>query len=457
MLEVLFKAHKDDEDQRDKVGKIIIVDCAGSEDPASIMKDYVDFAADGAQPTNDIADARALRYLKLYDAQHAGKPKLWNTQEWDQVVSGIKMEAWQVPAAEQWLKTQPDSFKAQFGATSAQRDKRKFKQERDRDDKLRLEWSKRFLVADGIIATVKEGVFINESLNHLKQFLLLRAGKVKSLLQILSTGEVEMLNNPKTNVPGVTVKAPWADEETPLPTLNTWDFDKAAVSPFEGVFHEMRPNRKYDPVPSFYHPKQFLKPWDERWVWTNRMKYRRKAKNTDSLISSARCAYNWPTSGDLADSTLNCNDIIVDGNKLSAKGRGHLDSGEIPIFDPVLMISMLNYFDHPEYFGKPEKEKPTKFLMMAALRREHPEESSSPPPDKNYDAHGFKRLKYNICNGAKATLEFADEMNPLSKRFSTVRRRGASSSPSRPVASSATTTRSMTKKGKGKGGRRRKR
>merc|ERR1719330_2047792 len=71
MLDVVFKAHKDDDDQSDKLGKIVIVDCAGSEDPASIMKDYVDFAADGATPTQDVADARALRYLKLYDAQHA--------------------------------------------------------------------------------------------------------------------------------------------------------------------------------------------------------------------------------------------------------------------------------------------------------------------------------------------------------------------------------------------------
>merc|ERR1712187_1071303 len=40
MLDVVFQAHVDGEDQKDKIGKIVIVDCAGSEDPVSIMKDY---------------------------------------------------------------------------------------------------------------------------------------------------------------------------------------------------------------------------------------------------------------------------------------------------------------------------------------------------------------------------------------------------------------------------------
>merc|ERR1719414_1931491 len=75
MLDVLFKAHEDDDDQRDKTGKIVIVDCAGSEDPASIMKDYVDFAADGATPASEVAEARALRYLKNYDAIQPGNRK----------------------------------------------------------------------------------------------------------------------------------------------------------------------------------------------------------------------------------------------------------------------------------------------------------------------------------------------------------------------------------------------
>merc|ERR1719367_2157291 len=92
-------------------------------------------------------------------------------------------------------------------------DKRRFKDCRYRNDDLRLEWSKKYLIADGIIATVKEGVFINESLNHLKQFLLRRAGKVKSLLQILTaSGMVELITSLETSVPGVTVKAPWATE-----------------------------------------------------------------------------------------------------------------------------------------------------------------------------------------------------------------------------------------------------
>merc|ERR1712190_635628 len=102
------------------------------------------------------------------------------------------------------MGTQPASYIKRFGATAAQRDKREFKQERDRNDKLRDEWAKKFLIADGIVATVKEGVFINESLNHLKQFLLLRAGKVKSMVTMLSPGKTEQLVDPTAYVPGVT-------------------------------------------------------------------------------------------------------------------------------------------------------------------------------------------------------------------------------------------------------------
>merc|ERR1712187_649924 len=46
ILDVLFKAHPDDEDQSDKLGKIVIVDCAGSEQPTGIIRDYVDFAGE---------------------------------------------------------------------------------------------------------------------------------------------------------------------------------------------------------------------------------------------------------------------------------------------------------------------------------------------------------------------------------------------------------------------------
>jgi len=423
MLDVLFKAHPDDPDQSDKTGKIVIVDCAGSEQPASIMKDYVDFGADGASTAEasniDVADMRASRYLKMYDATFGRKPKLWNTRTWDQVVAGKKMEEWQSKAAEQWLAKQPEDYRAPFGATADDRDKRKFKTEDDRNTKLRLDWSKIYLMGKGIVATVKEGVFINESLNHLKQFLLRRAGKIKSLVQFLQPGSLGMISDPNTVVPGVTVSAPGQEAKSkPLPMLNDWDFDAAEIQPFVGTFNEVRPNEKYDPVPSYYHPKQFIKPWSTRKIKSDQGRaFRKEANNTDSLISSARCVFDWPTKGqDKADPDFDCNNVVVDGVKLGDKGKANLQKGNIPQFDPLIMTSMLNYLDNPEHFGKPANEKPTKFLMMAAVRREHPLVESTSPDHS--DPEAFKRHKYNICKGAEMTLNFADEMNPLSKRFS---------------------------------------
>merc|ERR1712224_872515 len=70
-------------------------------------------------------------------------------------------------------------------------------------DEMLDQWSERFLHGAGIISMVKEGVFINESLNHLKQFLLKRSGGIESLLQTrTATGDFEFLTDPKSLVPG---------------------------------------------------------------------------------------------------------------------------------------------------------------------------------------------------------------------------------------------------------------
>jgi hypothetical protein len=105
--------------------------------------------------------------------------------------------------------------------------------------------------------------------------------------------------------------------------------------------------------------------------------------------------------------------MLVDGVRAQ---KQHLRKGAIPRFDPMIMMSLLNYLDHPEYFGAEKRQKPTKFLMVAAVRREHPKDESDPPLETS--AESFRRLKRNICKGTKMTLTFADEMNPLSRKFS---------------------------------------
>jgi len=428
ILEVIFKAHPDDEDQSDKVGKIVIVDCAGSEDPVSIMTGYVDFAADGQETiqdngkTIDVADTRASRYVKQYDRKRRGKPVMWTGYQWDHVVPSKRMADWQIAAAEQWLKTQPEEYQRIMGATNAKRDKRRYSSARARDDKLRMDWALKLLFEKGVIATVKEGVFINESLNHLKQFLLRRSGKTSSLLEVLGRGggRIDDLNLFLRQASGdpIKIKAPGMDVAKNLPFMNEWDSDAAQVSPFKGSFDDKKPNTKYDPISSYYHPKQFIKPWSHRRLLTRGgAQPKKKALNTDPMISSARCVFGWPINGLEGDRSLNCSNMVVDGIPLSSKGKGFLDNGEVTRFDPMLMTSILHLFDAPQDFGKAPNKKPTKFLMMAAIRREHPEDHSIAP--SKYSERAYKRLKFNICLGSRRTLNFADEMNPLSRRFQT--------------------------------------
>jgi hypothetical protein len=92
-----------------------------------------------------------------------------------------------------------------------------------RDDELLKTWSEYFLYAHGIIAMVKEGVFINESLNQLKQFLLKRAGRIESLLHLMGETGHTAVTNPATVVPDT--------NDPELPVLNDWDYDKLTRRP----------------------------------------------------------------------------------------------------------------------------------------------------------------------------------------------------------------------------------
>merc|ERR550514_54671 len=115
---------------------------------------------------------------------------------------------------------------------------------------------------------------------------------------------------------------------------------------------------------------------------------------------------------------------------------------------------MLNFFDHPEHFSSSlsEKSKPTKFLMLASIRREHPADDVSAPcepvqksvkakveemlldgkdrdspevkqavqdidnsmaDEKETCAKKYRSLRLQICRGSEMTLNFASEMNPI--------------------------------------------
>jgi hypothetical protein len=357
-----------------------------------------------------------MRYLKEYDRQHAGKLKLWNSMEYDNVVSGKKKRDWLKEAAKLWAERLPEDLIVGNPNDSGGREGvtwKKFrkgekyepfmkKSARDKDDDLLQTWSENYLLGAGIIAMVKEGVFINESLNHLKQFLLKRSGRIQSLMQIVTSSELTEITDDELRVPGTSDPA--------LPLINDWDFDKANQPKFYG---DGRLNKNYDAVTCSYHPKQFIKPWNTRRVGPDNFKPKKDAENTESLLGASRCSYSWasdPVTPDKEGKPFSCDKLVVDG--VEAR-REHLRVGAVPRFDPVMMTSMLNYFDHPEYFGKSKNVKPTKFLMIAAVRREHPQDESAVPPE--HTTKSFKRLKRNICMGAEMTLKFADEMNPLSK------------------------------------------
>lgn len=417
MLDVTFKAHEDDEDQSDKVGRIVIVDCAGSEEPVSIMKDYVNFG-DGA-----VGDKRAMRYLKAYDRRLSGNLKLWNSLEMDDITPTEKKRTWMLEAAREWADALPTdltvgnpdaggpegvTWKKFKKGDRFEPFKSRGKDDSAKDGELLKTWSEYFLYAHGIIAMVKEGVFINESLNQLKQFLLKRAGRIESLLHLMGEKGHTSITNRSTVVP---------DTSNPvLPILNDWDYDKANEKPFLDTL-ATKANERYDPAVSSYHPKQFIKPWDTRLVGhRGGFQSRKEAKNSESLLGSARCSFNWandPLTPDTGGKPFSCDGMLVDGVPAQKK---HLQKGAIPRFDPMIMMSLLNYLDHPEYFGGAKRQKPTKFLMVAAVRREHPKDESDPPLETT--AQSFKRLKRNICKGTEMTLSFADEMNPLSRKFS---------------------------------------
>merc|ERR1719401_2398810 len=95
---------------------------------------------------------------------------------------------------------------------------------RMQEDELLKTWSENYLSGAGIIAMVKEGVFINESLNHLKQFLLKRAGRIQSLMQLMGKGAYQNIAEGETVVPGTS--------DPVLPVMNDWDYDRASQPRF---------------------------------------------------------------------------------------------------------------------------------------------------------------------------------------------------------------------------------
>merc|ERR1712151_378368 len=132
------------------------------------------------------------------------------------------------------------------------------------------------------------------------------------------------------------------------------------------------------------------------------------------LIMSGACIVDWHPA---------CEDYPVDGffveppsqprprTSFNDKGKSpklskdDLQRGEVSKIDPMLMLSMLNYFDHPEFFRSPVgavdmNKRPTKFIMIAAVRREHPFQNSSPIESSvELSGHKYEELKRNICRG----------------------------------------------------------
>jgi len=297
-------------------------------------------------------------------------------------------------------------------------------------------WEEEYLKGQGVVATVKEGVFINESLNHLKQFLLKRAGKLEDIdviKQVVDPKAVDpkveaiKISDPKAVVDVKVITNPPKGEkfkgeatdfqafskfcksrkggEINLPLQNQWDYYD--VMRFDGVSYNTA-NPNWDASKAYYHPKQYIKPSD---ILRGPKELTLPWQNKFSLISSARCALEWEDE---------CEGMMVEGR---AAKKDDLKQSRIQAFDPLIMMSMLNYFDKPQYFDNaltPAK-KPTKFLMMAAIRREHPELGVQ-QKRSDLDKEALQRLeaerlkKKNICMGTKMTLDFADQMNPLSVR-----------------------------------------
>jgi hypothetical protein len=305
ILDVAFKG--------EEKGKIVVVDCAGSEDPVAIMKDYVDFKlkSDGESQ----GDARAAFHLKKYNMGElkpeplpggglAVKLRLWfsDRDEFLYTSSPIrqmqnKVIDWVKINALEWLKSQDDDSPRLSWGT----DRYTKAQLEAQPQQLVIMWAYNFLYRKGILAMVKEGVFINESLQHLKQFLLFRAQKTKSLMELnipKKTGE----GLQRIDEDGTSVELPGFGGME-LPIVQNWvrsvglkfpdDCNGNSCKKFgihsteELITHVM------------YSPKQFIKADSYLQIlqggsaaWGQGEKPETK-KNTQPLISTARCAFNW--------------------------------------------------------------------------------------------------------------------------------------------------------------------
>merc|ERR1711871_1722316 len=156
-------------------------------------------------------------------------------------------------------------------------------------DDLIKRWPYEYLWKGGIIAMVKEGVFINESLQHLKQFLLLRAGKVKSLIQLRRRKQSEPLKFEEVWMNNEKVRTP--DD---LPIVNKWQTEEAERA--KASKSESKKDRKKREDIVGYSPKQFIHA-DVSVKFSPKLGDHPKifqAKNDLPLMSTARCALGWP-------------------------------------------------------------------------------------------------------------------------------------------------------------------
>jgi len=329
-------------------GTIVVVDMAGAENPLAIAKSYVDYSVLGwsKEHINDYVS----RKLTTFDKRFLTKYKLWET----------------ISNSDQTKSLNLANAEAFIGPVRAA-DLRKL-HKHNADEEILKVWVKEY-IEPMLIPMVQEGVFVNEALNHLRQFLLLRGGKIES---------------PTTGV-----------------EFMTWETDG-----------------KNDMV---YTPHDFILPSESVRVRSRTSATFSTISNTDrvALVRSGWCVVDWQST---------CASYAVDGFALDPKtglvvhgklSLQDLERGEVSKIDPMLMLSMLNYFDHPEFFkrpvGRPDLSKlPTKFILMAAVRREHPlQRSSASGESEKLSESQYREFKRNICRGTEATLKFANALNPL--------------------------------------------
>lgn len=289
--------------------------------------------------------------LKQFDKQFSKKYKLWETSaNPDKKINLANAEKHLTPAVAEIRKSDAARW----------------------EDKVLRKWVEEFIQLN-LIPMVQEGVFVNEGLNHLRQFLLARGGKIQHGTEGITPFKRDIDNDTVQYAPELYVE--------PSATVR--------LKLEGGVF---RTEKTPDRVPH---------------------------------IKSSVCALEWDES---------CDGIFVDGftldtyrtdelklNKPETISIQDIERGELAKVDLVLLLSMLNYFDHPEFFqtlvGKIDTNKlPTRFIMLAAIRREHPLQNSVPMSNSNInmDAKTYKDLKLNICRGTEATLKFTASLNPLS-------------------------------------------